>query len=242
LQTHPHPALSELAGISGYDFIFLDGEHGLFSEQDFAHALRALESSDITRFIRLRGIDTHAVGHYLDLGADGIVAPGVSTADDARALVTAMSYPPAGTRGFAASLHRSTRYGVDVQSHLKDPTGGASLFIILESALGVANAEEIIAVDGVHGVIIGPFDLSAAMGCAGDFAQPAFLQAVQRIESICNSRQKLLGTAPYPGVTIPELFARGHRLFIIGADMPLMREAMGSQLRAARSALNLHEN
>jgi 4-hydroxy-2-oxoheptanedioate aldolase len=237
LQTHPHPGLTELVGISGYDFILLDGEHGLFTDHDYVHALRALESSNVTRLIRVRGHDMHSIGHYLDLGADGIVVPGVSTEEQARALVRAMSYPPDGTRGFAASLHRSTRYGADVQAHLKDPAGGASLFVILESALGAANADKIIAVDGVDGIIIGPFDLAAEVGHPADFTQPAFLEAVHRIESACAAHPKLLGTAPFPGAPIPALFERGHRLFIIGADMPLLREALSSQLRSARSLL-----
>jgi 4-hydroxy-2-oxoheptanedioate aldolase len=237
LQTHPNDALSEMAGMCGYDFVLLDGEHGVFSESELLQALRTLAASGTLGFVRLAERDTHALGRYMDMGAGAIVVPNVSTADEVRALVRAMEYPPAGTRGFGATAHRATRYGMDLAAHLDAPRESVSLIVIVESALGVSNVEEILAVDGVDGVIVGPSDLSANLGRVGEYANSAYVQAMARIEQAAAANGKLLGTAPHAGNPIDVLLGRGHRLFILGADMPLIRDAMCSQLSAARSSL-----
>lgn len=237
LQTHPNPALAEMAGLCGYDFLIFDGEHGVFSETDHLESLRALACTDALGFVRLAGRDAHALGRYLDMGADGIVVPNVSTAEQANMLVRAMEYPPNGIRGFGASAHRATRYGMDLAAHLKAPRQGACLFVIIESRLGVANVDDILAVEGVDGAIIGPADLSADMGSARDFANPEYLLAVERVEKAAVAQRKIFGTAPHPGFPVETLLARGHRLLIMDADMSLIREAMCAQLATARSHL-----
>jgi 4-hydroxy-2-oxoheptanedioate aldolase len=238
LQSHPNPSLTEMAGMCGYDFVMFDAEHGIFSETDYLHAFQAAAAARLLAMVRLaRHDDTHSLGRYLDMGVQAIVVPNVSTAEQAHTLVRAMEYPPAGTRGSGASLHRATRYGMDLAADLKAPRSGASLLVIIESALGVTNADEILAVDGLDGVIIGPSDLSADLGCSGDFSQPVYAQAVARIEHAAVARGKLLGTAPHAGSPIDALVARGHRLLIICADMALIREAMSAQAAKAKSSL-----
>ena len=237
LQTHPNLELAEMAGMCGCDFLLLDGEHGVFAERDYLQTLQVLAAVNVLAMVRLRNHDAQALGRYMDMGADVIVVPNVTTAEQARVLVRAMDYPPAGTRGFGASLHRGTRYGIDVASHLKSPREGASLLVIIEAALGVANADDILAVDGVDGVIVGPFDLAADLGVAGEFAQPAYAQAVGHVERAAAAKGKILGTAPYPGSPVESLLARGHRLLIVGADMSLMREAMSAAVAKASYCL-----
>jgi 4-hydroxy-2-oxoheptanedioate aldolase len=237
MQTQPNPALVEMAAQCGYDFLFLDCEHGLFSDMDLLQALQLLSALNVASLVRLKGHDAQAVGRLMDLGADVIVVPNVTSAAEARMLARAMHYPPAGTRGFAASAHRVTRYGMDAAVHVKDPRAGVSLLVIIESEQGVANVEEIVAVEGIDGVIIGPSDLSAGLGALGDYSSAVYREAVARVERAVATRGKTLGTAPHGDSTIEALIARGHRLCIIGADMPLIREAMSAQVMQAKSAL-----
>jgi 4-hydroxy-2-oxoheptanedioate aldolase len=237
LQTHPSPSIAELAGICKYDFLLLDAEHGVFSDSDLLHALRAFSAMDGLVMVRLSSHNTQALGKYMDFGADVIVVPNVTTADEARTLVRAMEYPPTGTRGFGAPAHRATRYGIDLAAHVNAPRDGVCLLPIIESTLGVANVDEILAVDGVDGVIVGPSDLSANLGCLGEYSQPAYAQAMASIEHAARVRGKLLGTAPNASSPMEALFDRGHRLFIVGADMPLIREAMCAQVAQALSTI-----
>jgi 2-keto-3-deoxy-L-rhamnonate aldolase RhmA len=237
LQTQPNTVLAELAGMCGYDFLLLDGEHGVFSERDYLHTMQVLSAVDVLSMVRLPRFDLQAVGRYLDIGADAIVVPNVSTVDQATALVRAMEYPPSGTRGCGAGVHRVTRYAMDMAAHMKSPRESAWLIVMIESALGVANVEEIVAIEGVDGILIGPVDLSAELGCPGDFSQAPYAQAMARIERAASETGKLVGTVPHQGHSLEALLARGHRLFIVGADMPLIREAMVAQVQTARSCL-----
>lgn len=237
LQSHGSLQLSEMAGVCGYDFLLLDGEHGTFSDHDYLHTLQVLSGVDTLGLVRVARHDPNAIGRYLDMGADAIVVPNVSTVEQATALARAMEYPPRGTRGFGAPLQRTTRYGSDLAAHLKAPREGVCLFVIIESALGVANVEEILAVEGVDGAIIGPSDLSADLGRLGDYSHAAYAEAMAHIESAAKDRGKILGTAPHPGSPIETLLARGYQLIIAGADVSLIREAMTAQVAYAKAAL-----
>jgi 4-hydroxy-2-oxoheptanedioate aldolase len=234
LQTHPNLALTELVGLCGYDFLILDAEHGVFSDKDFTCAIQTLAGTDLVPMVRLAGCDAQSVGRYLDMGAEAIVVPNVVSAEQARDLVRGMHYPPHGTRGFGASTHRASRYGIELAEHLNDPRGGRVLMVMIESKQGVENIDGILAVDGVDGVFIGPFDLSADLGGAGNFSTPEYVEALSQVERAAVSRGKLLGTGPHPGHPVSTLLARGHRLLLIGADMPLIREAMLAQVSQAR--------
>lgn len=240
LQTHPNTAFAEVAGMCGYDFLLLDGEHGLFSELDYLHTLRAIAATNALALVRLRTHDTQRVGRYLDMGVDAIVAPNVATVEQAERLARSMVYPPQGTRGFSAPLHRATRYGLDLAAHLQSPRDSAALLVIIESTKGVANVADILAVDGVDGAIIGPSDLTADLGRVGDFSQPAYLEAVAAVERAAAAHGKLVGTAPHHGLPVDALIERGHRLLIVGADMTLIREAMSAQLASVHAHLGAH--
>jgi 2-keto-3-deoxy-L-rhamnonate aldolase RhmA len=231
----PCPVIAELAGMCGYDFVMLDAEHGLLSHGDMLHAIQALAGTAAVPIVRLAGHDAQDVGRYLDMGASAIVVPNVSTAEQATVLVRSMEYPPAGTRGFGAPGHRVTRYGLDIAEHFKRPRGEASLIVMIESALGVTNAEAILGVDGVDGALIGPSDLSAGLGCLGDFSQAGYIEAFSRIETAAASSGKYLGTVPHPGSSLADLVARGFRLLILGSDVSLMRIAMSAQVAEARA-------
>jgi 4-hydroxy-2-oxoheptanedioate aldolase len=237
MQMQPNAALAEMVGMCGYDFLILDAEHGVFSEPDYLHTLQVLAATDVLALVRLAGHDPQAAGRYLALGADGIVVPHVATAEQARILARAMDYPPTGNRGLGALVHRATRYGTDLDAHLKAPRAGVCLLLIIESALGVANVEDIVAVEGVDGVFIGPSNLTADLGSVRDYAQPAYAPALARIEQAAAARGKVFGTAPHPGLPLEALIARGHRLLILGTDLPLIREAMSAQVAKARSCL-----
>lgn len=237
LQSNPNPALAEMAGMCGYDFLLMDGEHGVFSESDYLHGLRAAAAVDMLAFVRLAKHDLQALGRYLDVGFDAIVVPNVSTAEQARGLSRAMTYPPTGTRGFGAALHRSTRYGMDLAAHINAPRERVSLLVIIESALGAANVEDILAVEGVDGAIVGPADLTADLGFPGDFSMTAYTRALEGIERAVLARGKLLGTAPHPGRSVEVLRSLGYRLILLGADVGLVRDAMLAQVSMARSCL-----
>jgi len=108
------------------------------------------------------------------------------------------------------------------------------LVVVIESMRGVENSDDILAVDGVDAVFIGPSDLSAALGGVGNFEASAYTTALQRVEHAARIHGKTVGMPPHPGQTIDVLRARGHRLFILGSDTALIRQSMSEQLARAR--------
>jgi 4-hydroxy-2-oxoheptanedioate aldolase len=237
LQAHASATVAEMAGNCGYDFVLLDGEHGVFCEKDFIEALRAISNTDAIGMVRIGDHNANTVGRYLDMGAQVIVAPNVTTAQQASALARAMWYPPTGTRGIGAALHRATRYGLDTDAHMRDPSAGVSFLPIVESLCAVENVERILAVDGVDGVIVGPADLSADIGAPLDFSRTAYLDALTRVERAAAQRGKILATAPHGEQTVDALLERGYQMLIVNSDVSLMREAMCRQVNAIKRKL-----
>lgn len=210
LQAYPGALFAEMAPKCGYDFLFLDGEYGKLAEADFAQALQALESTEVLAFVRLAAHDLDALSRFVSMGADAIVVPHVSTAQQATDLVRAMD---------SAAADRARQ----------------CLIVIIESLLGAAHAQEILAVDGVDGVFVGPSDLSADQGRRGDYSHREYADALARIEHAAAVTGKFLGTAPHAGYPLAALLARGHRLFVLGTDVALVHDAMSAQLAQARA-------
>jgi 4-hydroxy-2-oxoheptanedioate aldolase len=235
LQTQPSLQFAELAAISGYDFIMLDCEHGLISETDVLQIAQVLGSTPVLTLVRIQGHDMRAIGRFLDMGVDGIIVPDVTTAEQATALVRAMEYPPKGDRGFGAAAHRVTQYGIDTAAHIQSCRAGCALIVIIESAAGVQNIEDILCTIGIDGALLGPSDLSGSLGGIGDFTAPAYTNAVDRFERIASRERKIFGTGPHPGRSLEELLAHGHRLIILSTDMPLVREAMCAHVSRAKA-------
>ncbi len=237
MQAYPGPMVTELASIAGYDFIVLDAEHGLFDDAAILHALHIAQPLGLSVFVRPRTHDLQAIGRIMDMRVDGLLVPNIASADQAQAIVAATRYPPAGTRGYARSGHRVTRYGFDLKHDTKPPRDDALLLMLVESPAGIADLPAILATPGVDGAMIGPADLTATLGDAGNFATREFHDAVAALEAAGAAHGKVIGMPPVPGQPAAELARRGHRLFIIGSDTGLVREGMSNQLAAARASM-----
>lgn len=224
LQTHPNAAVAEMAAVCGYDFVLLDGEYGEFTDRDYVRTLQTLAPTRALSLVRLANQDPQGLARYVHLGADAIVVPDVSTVEQARALAHAMGCCSAGGRDSETPMRRASAVGT-------------LLLPIIESALGVSHVEEILAVEGVDGVFIGPWDLTADLGFSGDFSQPAYARAAAQIEHAAKAREKILGTAPHPGHSLDMLVARGHRLLVLDDDLSIMRGAMTAQVANARTGI-----
>jgi 4-hydroxy-2-oxoheptanedioate aldolase len=207
LQMYPNRSLEELAAASGYDFLMVDGEHGYFTDAELRATLGALANTDTLTLYRVPKLEPQLAERGLELGADMIVAPLVSTVEDAKAMARATTSRKGG------------------------------LIVLLETKGGVENAAAILAVDGVDGVIIGPGDLSNDLGIKGQYSHPTFTQAFSRIERAAAAARKPYGTIAHGNNTLEALSARGHTILLQTSDHALIGAALKSQAAAARSAL-----
>ena len=171
-------------GISwaGFDWATIDGEHAPIELPDVVHHLRIFDGSPTAPIVRLAWNDPILLKRHLDVGVTTFMLPFVQTADEARAAVQALHYPPRGIRGMAG-MHRANRFG-----HVPDyyQTASDNMFLVcqIETSQAMDNLEEILAVDGVDSVFFGPSDLSASFGepggARGEMVTRLILEARER--------------------------------------------------------------
>lgn len=163
----PSPEIVEAVGWTGYDFAWIDAEHGSLDFPEIRELIRAADAAGIDALVRPMNRDPSAVQQVLDLGASGIIAPDVRTVADAEGLISAAHFAPRGTRGACpcgrAVGHLTHDWAADVRRMDAD----VLLFGIIEHPDGVENAEAI-ARTGLDGLLFGPFDLAMTLGLGGD--------------------------------------------------------------------------
>ena len=224
--------VAEMIGLAGYDFVMIDGEHGLGDFASHLACLQAVSATPATSILRVPSRDLTPIKRALDLGVEGILVPDVRTPEQAQAVAGACFYPPRGSRGFSAGTVRSSDYGLSVAEYVEAAAGELLLCLMIESAEGVANVREIAETDGVDVIQVGPFDLSYDLGIAGQFDHPDFAGALAEIESGVKAAGKILGGVPLPGLPLEEALNRGYKMMTMGADMPMLAAALQKGLPA----------
>jgi 4-hydroxy-2-oxoheptanedioate aldolase len=157
------PAVVEMLGYAGFEFIVIDDEHGTFSHSELENMIRTADSVNIIPIVRV-SYDSSSIQKALDRGAKGIHVPMVNTKEDALSVVKRAKYPPIGQRGAAYSI-RSARFGKDSGKEYIDAANRDILIAVhIETREAAQNFEEIMTVDGIDLAFLGPTDLSVSMG------------------------------------------------------------------------------
>lgn len=214
------PIVSEIIGQSGFDWILVDTEHSPNEPPDVLAQLQALKGGTATPIVRPAWNDPVLLKRLLDIGVQAVLVPFVQNAEEARKAVAACRYPPAGIRGITTS-GRGSLYG-RVPDYLKRADGEICVLVQVETGEALSRIEEIAAVDGVHGVFIGPADLSASLGHIGNPGHPEVQAAIQ------DAVKRLTAIGKPAGILTPsEPDARryiewGYRFVAVGSDLGLM--------------------
>lgn len=229
------PSIAEIASLAGYDFLILDNEHGPASLEGTVHSMRAAQAGRSTVMVRVPGQDPDYLKRVLDAGAEAVMVPMVETAGQARAVVAACRYPPAGRRGYSAPTVRASGYGADPDYAAR---ANDTLFVCvqIESDTAAGNAAEIAAVDGVDLVFIGVADLSGSIGLLGQPGRPEVDAQIRRAEAGVRSAGKPLGTIPRPGHSMLDLAGEGYQLLAGVADAGALRAAFTADVAAFAAA------
>jgi 4-hydroxy-2-oxoheptanedioate aldolase len=224
------PLVAEIFAGSGMDWMLVDMEHSPNGLESVLAQLQAIAGYPITPVVRVATNDVVTIKQVLDVGAQNILVPMVSSADEARAAVEAVRYPPRGRRGVGSSLSRSARWN-RVPDYLVNADDHVSLFVQIETADAVAAASDIAAVDGIDGVFVGPADLAASMGLLGQSAHPEVTAAVQRAFATVRSVGKPVGVNAFDPAVARSYLDAGASFVLVGADVTML--ARGSEALAA---------
>ena len=187
------PCITELLCGSGYDFLILDAEHGSMTIESLQAGIMATKGTDVVPLIRVPDYNEAFIKQVLDAGAGGVVVPQVHSAEEARQAVAACLYPPAGKRGFGP--RRPSNYERDYQGVVDTANENIVCLIQIESTGALADIEQIVAIPGLTGVIIGPNDLAASLGVIFQKEHPTVIAAIDRILNAAQQAQLPAGMA-----------------------------------------------
>ena len=227
----PSPEVVEILAHAGFDWLFLDMEHGAFDPLR-AQALLQAAGPDCPCLLRVPSHDEVWIKKALDIGAAGVIVPQVNTAAQAERIVSLCRYPPAGTRG--VGIARAQGYGAGFADYMQRANDETSVVIQAEHIEAVANIDAIAKVDGVDAVFIGPYDLSASMGRPGAVADPDVQAAIDRIIETCKAAGRALGTLGLSAEVARRQLQRGCTLMAVGCDSLLLHNAAVEILSAMR--------
>jgi 2-keto-3-deoxy-L-rhamnonate aldolase RhmA len=214
------PAVAEIFGRAGYDWLVVDSEHAANNNLTVRNMLQAAAHTSAVLLARPLRLDVDEIRHYLDLGSPGVLCPFINTGEEARRLVQACRYPPAGIRGYGP--RRAGVYGFDADEYFDRANDDVICIPIIESKAGVQNIEAIVSVDGIDGIVIGPMDLSISLGIFKQFEHPAYLNAVEQVKAACQKHKKAMGTACSSYEHALHCMAQGYSLLLVGGDDQFM--------------------
>ncbi|MEM7145859.1 MAG: aldolase/citrate lyase family protein [Verrucomicrobiota bacterium] len=233
------PIVAELMASTGFDFLAVDVEHSPVSLHDTQHIFQAIKSGNpnCTTMVRLHGVDYAHVKRFLDAGAKGLIAPLVNTREQAELFVSACKYPPLGNRG--VGFCRANKYGLELKGAIEAANEETILAVQIEHIDGVKNIDNILSVEGIDGVFLGPYDLSASMGITSQFDHPDFIAARNEVLEAC----KRHGIAPGIHVVHPnpdEFLVRareGYQIIAYSLDITMLLDSCTKGLAQIRQEL-----
>ena len=229
-----HPQVIEILSLAGFDFIVLDHEHGLGDPNTLPSQLRAMSGTSTVGVVRVPWNDHVYLKRVLDAGAEVVLIPSIDTADQARAAVAACLYAPRGRRGTAASSVRASNYGM-ARDYVATCAENLMIACLIESAQAVENIDEILAVDGIDMLHIGPTDLSATVGQLGNISHPDVARLIAYAEARIKRANRPMGTVPHPGCTWKDMFARGYQFVNAGSDIARLRDGSLADMEEFRT-------
>ncbi|QNP54224.1 host specificity protein (plasmid) [Hymenobacter qilianensis] len=187
------PAIIECLALAGLDYVVLDLEHGPGSVAGAAAQILAAERHSLTPLVRVKDTSRAAVMNLLDQGAQGLVIPAIKTVEEVQRLVQYGKYAPLGERGFGPSRASAFSYAPALQNlgeYLARCNRETLLLPQCETRECLEQVEEIVQVEGVDGLFIGPFDLSIALGVPAQFEAEVMQRALRRILTACQAAGK----------------------------------------------------
>ena len=226
------PMVSEALACCGADIVWMDMEHAPLGKREVLAHITAVHCAGASAFVRLPAADANLAKPVLDMGADALVFPMVSTAEEAGIAAACMCYPPEGTRGYGPLAANKYGEDADYALHARERL---LCCVQLETGKAVEHAGEICAVSGIDAVIIGSMDLSYELGCPGRFLDGAFVSAVREIS--CQARRagiKLGCFAPYTSEALELYGSVGVDFFLCSGDLALMTKAAREMLSELR--------
>lgn len=228
------PGIGYILKNAGLDFVFLDMEHSGFDVSTLKSVLRYFEAADLPCLVRPAGKNYYDMARMLDIGAQALCLPMVSSAEEARSIVKQCKYLPAGERGVALGIMHDRFTAGPVMQKLDKANRETLISPLIETVGGVEEVEAIAQTEGVDGLWLGHFDLSCSLGIPGQFDHPAFKDAVTRTCAAAKAAGIPVGRIASDARDGAALHKDGFDLIAISGDVWMLQSALASAAAALR--------
>jgi len=231
---YAEPAFTEFTAMQGWDFLVFDGEHGTLQPRDIEGLCRAAELRGVTPLARVTTNEAHVLLRFLDTGLHGVQVPWVNSAAEAERAVRSVKYEPLGRRGLAGS--RASDWGMEesIADYTQRANRETLVVVQVETQAAVDAIEDLVAVDGIDVLFIGPTDLSHSLGHPGDLSHPDVVAAMDRVADTVLAADKALGIFVGSAAAARTWRDRGARYITTGTD-GFLRNGMQDYLTQVRS-------
>lgn len=220
------PGIPIILKNAGCEFIIFDMEHGGLSLEQFKVLATISNSNQISPLIRIPEVSYNYVARALDLGASGIMAPMVNTAEEAMKVVKSSKYPPEGIRGAGFGFAHDNYNNQNPLKYIKKANDELINIIQIESKFGLENVESIAAIDGVDCLWVGHFDLTNFLGIPGDFTSSIYLDAIKRVVDAGKINKKSLGIMVNNNDELEMYSELGFNMIAVGTEMNILSRSI----------------
>jgi 2-keto-3-deoxy-L-rhamnonate aldolase RhmA len=228
------PAVMQALVNAGFDWAIIDNEHGVFSSETVADLSRVGRWLGLTPIVRVPVLSYEHIAQSLDGGAQGVMLPRVTTAEQVRAAVATVKYPPVGNRGSALGRGHTDFKSGDVGQMMADSNRETMVFVQIETREAVDAVDEIAAVPGVDVLLIGPNDLSIALGVTGRMRDPVLVAAIEKTIAACAKANRYPAIHTNDVALTAEWGRRGMRLVSISSELGFLQKAGKEAVDAIR--------
>ncbi len=235
----PSPGMWPILASTGLDFAVVDMEHSAFSYRDVGNLLSGAKSTELVALVRVPELNKNAIGRVLDLGADGVIVPHISSSEEAAKLVSYAKYHPLGKRNVAFGCpldgYGNTTLGVEEVSHFANEN---SLCIpMIESLEGVSVAREICETPGIDAIWLGFADLSQSVGKLGDYELSSFVEAENRVLSVCSKSNTTVGVVATSINDAVYQARRGYGMIALGTEVSIIQQEVANRVQEIAARL-----
>ena len=217
------PVTAEIVGLSGFDWVLIDLEHGAGSESTTLSQIQALEHTTAGVIVRAESTEPQRIHRVLDMGAEGVMCPKVRNAEEALKVVKGLHYPPFGNRG-VAKMVRATQFAQNFNDYYQKSRDQILGVVQIETIEVLSHLDEVAAIEGVDVLFIGPADLSMELGIFGQFDHPTFVEALNKIVAAAKKANKAVGILFFNPDDYQRYHDLGIRFLACGADATFVAE------------------
>ena len=220
------PNIIRVMKAGGLEFVIIDAEHGPFDFSGLAALVAEANLCGLPCLIRIPEIRREWITKVLDMGADGLLVPMVSTKEDAEKIVELAKYPPLGWRGVSTTRAHTNYNPGDLGAYFKEANERTIILTQIETPEGVENASEIIGVEGIDALMVGPSDLSTSYGHPGDANAPVVEEAIEKVLAAAKAAGKTAGFIHSKPAMLRKWEKRGMTIFSCGSELNMIKSGV----------------